>query len=948
MLKKITALFLICSILLSTINFVAAGTESPAEKLNTLGLLLNISQPELKKELTRDVGVTMILKSLGYEEADATAAIKDTPFKDVEGWAKGWVALAFKLGITNGVTTTKFDPNGKLPEVQFVTFQLRALGYQINSLENTPGLAIVVGLAQSGDDLSAKTYTKGDASEVMFRALSAKVQGASDMMLIDKLIAEKVANVTVDTAVLVGLKQPVPVELAVKDVSIINSCQISITFNNNVDKIKAENVDNYDVYLQSAFSTDIFTTISAGSKAVLQPDNKTVILTIKTGSIFNNYSVTNKVVIKPGVGLSSSYTNTALPFSDTTIPTLVSATSNGYNEVTLTFSEPVKSVGSAANIFINDGSIAVNMGSTVYSISDRSLTFTSYANLVPGTTYTLKINTGNNITDYVGYGIVPSTTSFLYNPVVSAPTYTLKESTESTATIVFSTPIKAETIVGNTKLLITHTYNTATNQVNGLLVTNPSSDNKTFVIDFGAKVFPPGTITMFMKYADGTVDSAKIKDAFGNSVSLYNLTVSTIPDLIAPSVDIEIETGSNTIINISFSEAILPSALVSSNFVLKQGSSTVGFSGPMIVSGNKYKLVTSNPMSGNYTLEIKNIKDNSISQNALPKVTYNLSVSDSIKPYITTENGVTPSSNFYTQSDTKNVRIYFNEIMDLNTLQDLSKYQNSSDGSANPLSTTPGVDGKSVHLVFQNPVAGNVLVGTVKDASGNLLSGLSATLIASVGTPVGLLTPTSSVPNPVLADSPTTVKIYLNDLVQNVSVADFQVYTGSSWVYPATYVIDTINGKSVITLVVPSDNAFTMDALDVSVRTVNSGIVGITGYARNLFSKGVYFAATTVVDKIAPSIDKITFISATQIQVKFKENLNPSTMAAVGVNGFSVSGGVLTSAIKSLSVHNVIILTGTGFSIDTDVYYSGSNGIADANGNSLNMINQTLPLNDGI
>ncbi len=520
--------------------------------------------------------------------------------------------------------------------------------------------------------------------------------------------------------------------------------------------------------------------------------------------------------------------------------------------------------------------------------------------------------------------------------MTSAPTYTIKESNETSATIVFSSAIKSSTLVNNAAVLFTHTYNNTTNQVSGTAVTNPSSDGKTFVITF-ANAFPPNASTLYAKYADGTADANKVKDTFGNIVVLTNLTVNTVADVTAPTATIALAANSNTVIEITYSEAVT-GATTAGNYTLKKESNVVAFTGPVLVSGNKYSITATSAMSGNYTLEIKNVADTSIAANKIVTSTYNVAVSDLIKPFIVNEGGATPATTYFTQADTKNVRIYFSEAMDLATISTLSMYQNAADSFANPTSATPAADGKSVLLVFANVTGGNVIVGTVRDAASNLLAGLSATLTAAAGSNVTLHAVTTAIPDPVVADSTTTVKLYLNDLVSGLTTSDFEIRKDAiNWVAPATFSVDNTSGKSVITLILASTDAITMDAANVEVRTVSAaGVAAATVNGKNAYGKFINIAATAAVDKMAPAIDKVIFLSATKLQVNFKENLAPATIALAGVNGFSVSGGTLTTAVKG-TADNVVILTGTDFTADTDVIYSGTN-ISDVIGNKLAVV----------
>ncbi len=89
-----------------------------------------------------------------------------------------------------------------------------------------------------------------------------------------------------------------------------------------------------------------------------------------------------------------------------------------------------------------------------------------------------------------------------------------------------------------------------------------------------------------------------------------------------------------------------------------------------------------------------------------------------------------------------------------------------------------------------------------------------------------------------------------------------------------------------------------------------------------------------IADKLAPAVDTVIFVNANQIKVKFTEELNHQTFAAVGKNGFSVAGGTLNSAQIDTD-WTIVILSGSDFTINTDVSYNGTNGITDKNSNAL-------------
>jgi Tol biopolymer transport system component len=192
--KKAIVLFIAAALMLSVLNTSFAADTSSAKKLSTMGLLDDASEKSLNESLSRMIGLTMILKSLGYTTESVSAKAADCPFSDVPEWFRGWAATAINLGITTGISQTEFNPNDKLTQKMFYVFQLRALGYDKDaSWSNTESVAVNAGLLKKGVVLNARTFTKRDASEVMFAALKSTVQGQG-IRLIDKLVNDNVVS----------------------------------------------------------------------------------------------------------------------------------------------------------------------------------------------------------------------------------------------------------------------------------------------------------------------------------------------------------------------------------------------------------------------------------------------------------------------------------------------------------------------------------------------------------------------------------------------------------------------------------------------------------------------------------------------------------------------------------------------------------------------------------
>jgi len=100
-----------------------------AHALNVLGLFRgsNIGF-ELERKATRAEAITMLIRILG-EEQQALSYTGKHPFKDVPNWADRYVAYAYNMGYTTGMSATQFGSSNTVTAAQYLTFLLRALGY---------------------------------------------------------------------------------------------------------------------------------------------------------------------------------------------------------------------------------------------------------------------------------------------------------------------------------------------------------------------------------------------------------------------------------------------------------------------------------------------------------------------------------------------------------------------------------------------------------------------------------------------------------------------------------------------------------------------------------------------------------------------------------------------------------------------------------------------------
>ena len=79
--------------------------------------------------MTRAECIVMLLRLLGEEDA-ALAADRAAPFRDMTGhWAIRYVSYAYEKGYTSGTGADTFSPDDKASAKMYLTFLLRALGY---------------------------------------------------------------------------------------------------------------------------------------------------------------------------------------------------------------------------------------------------------------------------------------------------------------------------------------------------------------------------------------------------------------------------------------------------------------------------------------------------------------------------------------------------------------------------------------------------------------------------------------------------------------------------------------------------------------------------------------------------------------------------------------------------------------------------------------------------
>ena len=183
--RVLSALLAVCLLLAMIPAAYAAQTEAAeaADTLYALGLFKGTGTDadgkpvfDLDRAPTRAEAVTMLVRLLG-KESEAKSGSWTTPFTDVAAWAKPYVGYAYANGLTTGVGKGLFGGGRPVTAAQYLTFVLRALGYESGTDFSwdtawtlTDALGITNGQYHAGTNNS---FLRADAALVSVCALGA-------------------------------------------------------------------------------------------------------------------------------------------------------------------------------------------------------------------------------------------------------------------------------------------------------------------------------------------------------------------------------------------------------------------------------------------------------------------------------------------------------------------------------------------------------------------------------------------------------------------------------------------------------------------------------------------------------------------------------------------------------------------------------------------------------
>lgn len=192
--KKVISLFLSVLLIVSIMPTAFAASDEATEAANqlyALGLFNGTGTDangnpnfDLDRAPTRHEAVTMLVRLLGKGE-EALAGTWETPFTDVAEWAKPYVGYAYANGLTSGTSATTYSGNDAVTASQYLTFVLRALGYDSNidfQWDKAWELSDEIGLTDGRYNAETKEFLRGDVAIISAAALDQKLKGRNNTL----------------------------------------------------------------------------------------------------------------------------------------------------------------------------------------------------------------------------------------------------------------------------------------------------------------------------------------------------------------------------------------------------------------------------------------------------------------------------------------------------------------------------------------------------------------------------------------------------------------------------------------------------------------------------------------------------------------------------------------------------------------------------------------------
>lgn len=653
--KKIVSLALSTAMALSMFASVtSAATLTTQEKYNALvtqGIFAGYPDGNayLDKDMTRAEFAKVVALLTGLETSTTgTNSYQDQNYANA--WYKPFVEAVTKAGYMQGTTTgTKklFNPNGKVTVQEMAATLVRAAKLEVptTGINNSASAwakgevqaAINAGLISGTSNFTAAA-TRGLLVDTAYSYQTAVVKPAvtsyevtdngatvvftlanGEKVTVKPTTALKPNVATTVTFTYDGKDYSESVTWKVTDATKVESAaasnlkQVTVMFDGQVDKVSAENVNNYSI-------PDL--TIES---AMLSADNRSVTLLLAdtaNNMLANNRQTSVKVSnVKQNTGATVISGTVNFTPSDVAVPTITEVNALGTGAVEVMFSEPVVASSiTVAGINIDGRAVAANFK---YDYDRNSVVIETP--LTVGE-HTISLS---NVRDYSGLVMAPVQRTFTVVADTTAPTIASTTSSDlREVTVTFSEPVRT---IGSAR------------------ANNVSTPANVELSGRTAKL----TFSSNLSFSANTITLTGVTDYSGNTAQTLTATVTPTLDLTAPTV-IGTSVGTangNYYVDVQFSKAVnvdgteAGSALNRNNYTLRTtGGAVVTSAGltdqghPVVVpavqgTNNRTVRVTLGPTTAltatNYTLEVAGVRDVTTAQNILTPYSAQIALSQS-------------------------------------------------------------------------------------------------------------------------------------------------------------------------------------------------------------------------------------------------------------------------------------------------------------------------------
>ena len=892
--------------------------------------------PDLGAALTREQGAKLVVtmfgmkdKALAMSDADITKAL--SLFADagkISTWAKPYVAYAVTNNVINGIPakdgTTIFNAAGPLLGKQLANMILKQLGYTPNyeaavtELSEADGSKVV-------DEYAEDELTRDNAVGYMYGSLTAQYADKSTTVIAKYIGTDAVLTKVATDAKLVEVEEVAPVTLAVDTVSSNNLREIFVKFNKEVNK--------------DTITTANFTADSKVVAATLLDDKVTAKLTVADGT--TQQTTIDLVIknVKDADGKAVAETKKSVTLFDTAIPEATAYKFTGPQTIEVTMSEPVCPTHSSITAVVDNG--IYGAGAAVKAGDEKTVVIT-LGTVIPEGEHKLVLKGAK---DFADYKMLDKEFAISYAKDSSVSVITVAEAAEKSVTLKFSKPLKFTFDGSSTyaKDYFYHTYTSykpskVTSDGTNAIVSGTYYDK--VVLDFSTTPLPSGNTKVVVIYKVG---DKLVSDAYGISLPQDVILTTNISVDVTPPTITKVEAVAENKVEITFSEAVT-GANDKANYTFKKSDGTAIDSNKVLSATydtDKKKatvIFSENLAGGGYSVEVKNIKDNSVSVNAMVIVPQPFTVSDktaisAISKIVKTSNNVlyVTFPEAMSTTGTNSVLNVANYMYNGNTVTDPTNAMQVTDAAITVFGTADKVK-------IEFPAGyniNNLYVRNVADAAGNVASAmfLSKSIDSDLSPQI------YSVKSVALDKVEIVFDTELSSIsADNISINGLTV----AQVTPPT----NKDGKATVTATLKDAGKFATTADKVlSLEIITGTSIEIKSITGKVMDNGVKPVTSISTDGIAPTVKEVYYVTGSGvIAVLFSEAMNGDTLAAYGSNGFKVGDKTVTGAAistGSTTQQAIIILKGDFGSsiaaIDLDVSYTPGS-ITDKAGNPGNVL----------